>query len=133
MATSNLRLKNLISTRQHFVQDFYKYNKMTFGLCKAPVTFQRLMDQVIYDLNNKICAIYLDDIFIWISSLDKHLERLDAVFKRLVEARLKLKPSKCIFSNTKLVILDMQYHPMELKQIHQRLIQSHLGNTKECR
>ena len=76
---------------------FYEYNNMTFGLCNAPATFQRLMEQVLYDLNNKICAIYLDDILIWSSSLDEHLERLDAVFKRLVEAGVKLKPSKCSF------------------------------------
>ena len=80
---------------------FYEYNNMTFGLCNAPATFQRLMEQVLYDLNNKICAIYLDDILIWSSSLDEHLERLDAVFKRLAEAGLKLKPSKCSFFKDK--------------------------------
>ena len=81
---------------------FYEYNKMTFGLCNAPATFQRLMEQVLYDLNNQICAIYLDDILIWSSSLDEHLERLDAVFKRLAEAGLKLKPSKCSFFKDKM-------------------------------
>ena len=80
---------------------FYEYNDMTFGLCNAPATFQRLMEQVLYDLNNKICAIYLDDILIWSSSLDEHLERLDADFKRLAEAGLKLKPSKCSFFKDK--------------------------------
>ena len=75
---------------------------MTFGLCNAPATFQRLMEQVLYDLNNQICAIYLDDILIWSSSLDEHLERLDAVFKRLAEAGLKLKPSKCSFFKNKM-------------------------------
>ena len=80
---------------------FYEYNNMTFELCNASATFQRLMEQVLYDLNNKICAIYLDDILIWSSSLDEHLERLDAVFKRLTEAGLKLKSSKCIFFKDK--------------------------------
>ena len=59
------------------------------------------MEQVLYDLNNKICAIYLDDILIWSSSQDEHLERLDAVFKRLAEAGFKLKPSKCSFFKDK--------------------------------
>ena len=80
---------------------FYEYNNMTFGLCNAPATFQRLMEQVLYDLNNEICAIYLHDILIWSSSLDEHLEQLDAVFKRLAEAVLKLKPSKCSFFKDK--------------------------------
>ena len=39
--------------------------------------------------------IYLDDIFIFSKDLTNHLERLEVVFWKLVEARLKLKPSKC--------------------------------------
>ena len=75
----------------------FEYNQMAFGLCNAPATFQHLMEQILYDLNNKICAIYLDDILIWSTTLDEHLKRLDAVFKRLSDVGLKLKPSKCSF------------------------------------
>ena len=80
---------------------FFEYNRMPFGLCNAPATFQRLMEQVLYDVNNKICAIYLDDILIWSSTVEEHLERLEAVFKRLADAGLKLKPSKCSFFQDK--------------------------------
>ena len=59
------------------------------------------MEQVLYDVNNKICAIYLDDILIWSSTVEEHLERLEAVFKRLADAGLKLKPSKCSFFQDK--------------------------------
>ena len=89
MVTGKLRLKSDKHKTAFSVPGvgFYEYNNMTFDLCNAPATFQRLMEQVLYDLNNKICAIYLDDI--WSSSLDEHLERLDAVFKRLAQAGLK--------------------------------------------
>ena len=80
---------------------FFEYNRMPFLLCNAPATFQHLMEQVLYDVNNKICAIYLDDILIWSSTVEKHLERLEAVFKRLADAGLKLKPSKCSFFQDK--------------------------------
>ena len=63
---------------------------MKFGLCNAPDTFQILMEQVLYGWNNKISAI-------WSSSLDEHLERLDAVFKRLAAAGLKTKTIKMQF------------------------------------
>ena len=76
---------------------FFEYNQMPFGLCNAGASFQ-----VLYDVNNKICSIYLDDILIWSSTLEKHLERLDAVFKRLSDAELKLKPSKCSFFQDKI-------------------------------
>ena len=49
---------------------------MPFGLCSAPATFQHLMEQVLYDVNNKICTIYLDYILIWSSTVEEHLERL---------------------------------------------------------
>ena len=85
---------------------FFEYNQMPFGLCNAPATFQRLMEQVLYDVNNKICAIYLDDILIWSSTVEEHLERLEEVFKRLADSELKLKPSKCSFFQDKTGYLD---------------------------
>ena len=73
---------------------FYECNRMPFGLTNAPATFQRLMEQTLKDLPN--CFAYLDDIIIYSSgSVEDHLAKLEAVFKRLLECGLKLKPSKC--------------------------------------
>ena len=47
------------------------------------------------DLNLHWCIIYLDDIVIFSKDLASHLKRLEAVFQKLEEAGLKLKPSKC--------------------------------------
>ena len=74
---------------------FYECNWMPFGLCNAPATFQRLMERCMGDLNLRDCLIYLDDIIIFSSTFDEHMERLQAVFERLQEHNLKLKPSKC--------------------------------------
>ena len=49
----------------------------------------------------KICAIYLDDLIIFSSTLEEHLERSDMVLQRLKECNLKLSPSKCKFLQTK--------------------------------
>ena len=75
--------------------DFYEYERMPFGLTNAPVTFQRLMETCLGDLHLHWCSIYLDDIVIFSKDLASHLERLEAMFWKLEEARLKLKPSKC--------------------------------------
>ena len=40
------------------------------------------------------CFIYLIDIIIFSSTIDKHMERMQAVFERLQKHNLKLKPSK---------------------------------------
>ena len=74
---------------------FYECERMPFGLTNAPATFQRLMETCLGDLNLHWCIIYLDDIVIFSKDLASHLERLEAVFQKLEEAGLKLKPSKC--------------------------------------
>ena len=47
------------------------------------------------DYNMKICAIYLDDLIMFSSTLEEHLERIDKVLTRLKECILKLNPKKC--------------------------------------
>ncbi|KAJ8031683.1 hypothetical protein HOLleu_24949 [Holothuria leucospilota] len=76
---------------------FFECNRMPFGLTSAPSTFQRLMEKCMGDMNLKKCLVYLDDIIIFSKTFEEHLERLAAVFKRLGEYGLKLKPSKCEF------------------------------------
>ena len=69
---------------------------MPFGLSGAPATFQRLMDRVLRGLDS-FSAAYLDDVIIFSTSWESHLEHLRAVFQRLREAGLKAKPHKCQF------------------------------------
>ena len=72
----------------------YECESMPFGLCNAPPTFQRLMQNCLGELNLTYCLIYLDDVIIF-SQMEEHLERMQVVFDRLREYGLKLKPSKC--------------------------------------
>ena len=68
---------------------------MPFGICNAPVTFQRLMDLVLAGLQWNNCLVYLDDILIIGKTFDDHLHNLSFVLDRIRGAGLKLKPSKC--------------------------------------
>ena len=74
---------------------FYECNRMPFGLCNAPATFQRLMERAMGDINLRDCLIYLDDIIIFSDTFENHLCRLAAVFQRIHQYNLKLKASKC--------------------------------------
>ena len=76
---------------------FFEYNKMPFGLTNSPSTYQRIMQDILGDLNMKIYLIYLDDLIIFSDSFEQHLERLDIVLTKLQEANLKLAPEKCCF------------------------------------
>ena len=84
---------------------FYECNRMPFGLCNAPATFQRLMERCMGEMNLRDCLIYLDDIIIFSSTFEEHLERLQAVFSRLELHNLKLKATKCEFFKSQVVYL----------------------------
>ena len=73
----------------------YECESMPFRLCKAPPTFQRLMQNCLGKLNLTYCLIYLDDVIVFSEMPDEHLQRMRVVFDHLREHSLKLKPSKC--------------------------------------
>ena len=76
---------------------FWEFESLPFGLSNAPACFQRLMSMAMGDLHLKHCLLYLDDIIIFSNTFEDHLVRLESVFKRIHEANLKLKASKCHF------------------------------------
>ncbi|XP_041939766.1 uncharacterized protein LOC121700694 [Alosa sapidissima] len=73
----------------------FEFERMPFGLCNAPATFQRLMQRCLGEFLNESLLIYLDDVIIYSSSFDQHLQDLDRVFQRLQDHGLKLQPRKC--------------------------------------
>lgn len=84
---------------------FYECNRMPFGVCNAPATFQRLMERAMGDINLRDCLIYLDDIIIFSDTFESHLDRLDAVFQRIHQQNLKLKAPKCEFFKSEVTYL----------------------------
>ena len=75
----------------------YEFLRMPYGLCNAPATFQRLMQNCLGELNLTFALIYLDDVIVHSRTPEDHLTRLQAVFDRFAMHGLKLKPSKCHF------------------------------------
>ncbi|KAL5479659.1 hypothetical protein EMCRGX_G023211 [Ephydatia muelleri] len=75
----------------------FEFNVMPFGLTNAPATFQRLMECVLAGLTGEQCLIYIDDIIVFSSTFQEHLDCLERVFLKLQGARLKLRSEKCHF------------------------------------
>ena len=73
----------------------YQYAKMLFGAKNAPFCWTHLMTKVLGPMNFLRLLVYLDDILVFSKGFQTHLERLEETFIRLIEAKLKLKPSKC--------------------------------------
>ena len=53
------------------------------------------MQNCLGKLNLIYCLIYLDDLIMFLQTVEEHLHQLCVVFDRLREYNLKLKPSKC--------------------------------------
>jgi len=83
----------------------YHYKTMPFGLCNASSSFQRLADILFSGLHLDVCLVYIDDIIVFSRTIEEHLERLVRVLAHLREAKLKLKPSKCVLLQKSLSFL----------------------------
>ena len=85
------------------------------GDCNAPSTFQQLMTTTFRDYIEKFIHIYLDDIFIFSSSLEEHIEHIILALLQLREAHFFLSKSKVdLFSNN----VDCLGHVINDKGIH---------------
>ncbi|UYV63130.1 hypothetical protein LAZ67_2003234, partial [Cordylochernes scorpioides] len=54
----------------------YEFKVMPFGLCNAPATFERMIDNLLKGLKWTICLCYLDDIIVFSDGFEEHLRRL---------------------------------------------------------
>ena len=100
-------------------QGLYEFRVMPFGLTNAPSVFQRLMQRVLMGLNPEegpdFVSVYIDDVLIFSRTLTEHLQHLKLVIQRLLEAGLKLQPSKCHFVRKEVVYLGHIITPEGLK------------------
>ena len=92
----------------------FEFLVMPFGLTNAPATFCTLMNQVFHDYLDKFVVIYLDDIMVFSSTLEEHMDHLRLVFKRLQENQLYVKREKCSFAQIQIHFLG---HVVEQGQI----------------
>ncbi|GFU77197.1 retrovirus-related Pol polyprotein from transposon 297 [Trichonephila clavipes] len=86
-------------------EGLYEFKVMPFGLCNAPATFERMMDNLLRHFKWTMCLCYLDDIIVFSETFEDHLIRLRLVLKCLQEAGLKLNSMKCLFAAQEVKIL----------------------------
>ena len=59
---------------------------MPFGLKNAPATFQRMVNQIVADIEG--CEAYVDDLIVYSQTWEQHMEQLHQLFKKLSEVQL---------------------------------------------
>ena len=71
----------------------FQFRVMPFGLVTASATFSRLMRILLHGMQN--FENFIDDILLYTSTFDEHMEVLLELLTRLREPNLTAKPSKC--------------------------------------
>jgi len=99
----------------------YQFTRMPFGLTNAPASFQRLVNIVFSGLKGIHLQAFIEDLCIASSSWDEHLSMLAQVFKLLIEAKLKLKPSKCILAAAEVTFLGHLISETGIRQDQSKL------------
>lgn len=73
----------------------YEFTVMPFGLCNAPATYQRIMDEVLRGLLWRKTVNFIDDALIYSKTFTDHLSDLREVLERYRRNNLKLSAKKC--------------------------------------
>jgi hypothetical protein len=73
-------------------QGLWHFTAIPFGLCKAPVTFEWLMETVLRGFTYESCVVYLDDVIVIGRTFLEHLLNLRKVFQEFRETHRKLNP-----------------------------------------
>jgi hypothetical protein len=82
----------------------FSYTAMPFGIVNGPSVFSRMIAMALGPLHGRAMA-YIDDITVYSTDFDAHLDDLASVFARMKECNLVLNPNKCCLAVKKLNLL----------------------------
>ena len=74
----------------------FAFRRMPFGLCNAPVTFQRCMMAIFTDLVENYVEVFMDDFSVIGDNFEGCLENLTKVLRRCEEINLVLNGKSAI-------------------------------------
>lgn len=83
----------------------YEFNVLSFGLCNAPATFQRMGTNILGDMLYKEAIIYLDDILLYNADFSSHLSSIRKLLERMRDNNLTLKVRKTKLAYPEIKIL----------------------------
>jgi len=82
----------------------YEFLVLPFGLCNAPATFMRAMDNV-FAQDRSFVKVFLDDVLVHSPSFEQHLVDLRKTLTRLRDSKYYAKREKCEFLRTEIAFL----------------------------
>ncbi len=75
----------------------YEFVRMPFGLKNAPSIFQRCVDDILRQYIGKFAYVYIDDVLIFSSTPEEHIEHIRTIVNALHEANMKISDEKSHF------------------------------------
>ena len=102
----------------------YEFLRMPFGLCDAPRSFQRAIDNMFHDVSN--VWVYLDDILVASESLEKHKLDLKKVFQILQQNNASVNFKKSQFCLTEIKFLGQVISQSGIRADISRVNELHL-------
>ncbi len=94
----------------------YKYTVMLFELKNTPVTFQRLINDMLREYLDDFAITYLNDILIYSDDLEMHCSHVHKVLRKLNKRALYVKKSKSKFEAKKIEFLDYIIQSEQIKK-----------------
>lgn len=115
----------------------FEYTRMSMGLVNSPLTFQRLMERCVGEMNLKDLVVYMDDLIIFAKDISSHEDRLFRTLERLRHFGLKLDPEKCKFFQTTVTHLGhvcskdgISPDPKKIEAVKDWPVPSNIGELK---
>jgi len=105
---------------------------MPFGLCNAPSTFQRTMNNILADCSG-FADVYIDDIVIYLRTLDDHLTHLRAVLLHLRADKLFAKLNKCSFGRVLWISRESRRDQISPRQGYGHRKLAHPTHCERCK
>ena len=85
----------------------YIYKVLPFKLTGGPSSWQRLINDILFEYLNDFCAVYLDDILIYSKTLKEHKGQVNKILDKLIEAGLLVDIEKSEFHVQETAFLEV--------------------------
>ena len=94
------------------LEEFFEPIVIFFGLTNSPVTFQMMMNEILWNLiNTGEVASFIDDMIVGTEEEERHDEVVEEVVKRLVKNNLYMKLEKYKWKVRKVEFLEVVIGP----------------------
>ena len=110
----------------------YRWKVMPFGLTGGPASWQRFINDLLWEYLNDFCTAYLDNILIYSASMKEHRQHVRKVLTKLREAGIQADVDKCEFHVTETKYLGLIISTESIKIDPSKVDAIKLWDTPTC-